>query len=211
MTRRLFDGARYGLYVVVVSILCVVTKALFCVRVEGRENIRPNEGYIAVARHRSYWDIPLMAVALGATKRVHFIARKGLMRFNPVARALVALYATAIDREHFGKSDFRRMMDSIKRERLIGVFPEGTTRDRVDAKAGAVYFADVSGKQLLPVNIRARGPYPPKYPFRLPRIRISIGAPIGVDALADGLPEKRARNRRYKEMSDRLMKRIDCA
>ncbi len=211
MARRLRIGIKNGFYAFLVVVLFVVAKLLFRLRVRGRANFDRHGEYIAVARHRSYWDIPVFAIALGAWNRVHFIARKGLMKGNVLVQPVIRAYATIIDRERFSKSDFRRMLEAIRRERLVGIFPEGTTRKRVDAKAGAIHFATVTGKPLLPVNIRAEGPYPPKYPLRYPRVTVSIGAPVSVDDLAVGIDPEAPRSERYRQLSDRLMDRVDNA
>ena len=209
--RRLKLGFKAGFYAAVVLLLSVIAKLLFCYRVVGRENLKQGESYVIVARHRSYWDIPLMAAAVGARDRIHFIARQGLMRALPLLRIVIRAYSTVIDRESFSKDDFRRMAESFERERLIGLFPEGTTRRRVDAKGGAIHFASLARKNFLPVNIRAEGPYPPKYPFRYPRVTVSIGAPISIEELEKGLETRETRAERYRDMSARLMERVDTA
>jgi 1-acyl-sn-glycerol-3-phosphate acyltransferase len=211
LSRRLRIGIKDGFYAFLVLLFCFVTKPLFRLRVKGRASIDRNGAYIIVARHRSYWDVPVLAVAIGAWNRIHFIARKGLMKGNAAAQAIIRTFSTIIDRESFSKSDFRKMLGAIRRERLVGIFPEGTTRERVDAKAGAIHFATVSGKQLLPVNIRAVGPYPPKYPFHFPRVSVSIGVPLSVDDLAVGIGEDVPRSEKYRVLSDRLMQRVDNA
>jgi 1-acyl-sn-glycerol-3-phosphate acyltransferase len=200
-----------GFYAAVVFLLHLILRLLFRIRVEGRSNIRDGEGYIAVARHRSYWDIPIMAVALGCGNRIQFIARKGLMKANLLLRPLLGVYATIIDREKFGKSDFRRMLESIRKERLIGIFPEGTTRRKADAKAGAVYFAELAQKPILPVNIRVRGEYPPKYPFGFPRVTVSIGLPVDVRTLDQEVAADEPRAERLRVMSERMMELVDHA
>ena len=211
MSRRLRIGIKDGIYAFLVLLLFFVTKPLFRLRVKGRANIDRNGEYIVVARHRSYWDIAVFAIALGGWNRVHFIARKGLMKGNVLVRAVIRAFATSIDRENFSKSDFRKMLTAIKRERLIGIFPEGTTRERVDAKAGAIHFASIAEKDLLPVNIRAEGPYPPKYPLGFPRVTVSIGEPFSVGDLSAGIDAEVPRSERYRLLSDRLMERVDNA
>ena len=209
MARRLGIAFKNGLYTVFVVLAGVALRILFRLRVEGRSNVSRSEGYIVVARHRSYWDIPMVTAALGATNRLHFIARKGLMKSNPLVQPLIRAYSTVIDRERFGLADFRQMLDAVGQKRLVFIFPEGTTRHRVDAKGGAVYFASAAGKRILPINIRAVGPYPPKYPFRFPRVTVSIGAPIAVADL-EGEGDVR-RSEKLRDMSERLMKKVDCA
>lgn len=207
MRNRIKDS----IYAFLVLLLFFVTKPLFRLRVKGRANIDRDGEYIVVARHRSYWDVAVFAIAIGGWNRVHFIARRGLMKWNVLFKAVIHAFATIIDRENFSKSDFRKMLAAVKRERLIGLFPEGTTRDRVDAKAGAVHFASVAGKDFLPVNIRADGPYPPKYPLGFPRVTVSIGKPFSVADLSVGIDSEAPRSERYRLLSDRLMERVDNA
>lgn len=193
-----------------VFLLALPVLALFRPRVKGKEMIGREKSYIIVARHRSYWDIPLLAVAFGLRHRIHFIAREGLKK-NPVFRPLLRLFSTTINREKFGKTDFRRVLTAMRSERLIGIFPEGTTRSRVAAKAGAIHFARLTKKLLLPVAIKADGPYPPRYPFHYPRITVSIGKAIDLSDLeseivhTDNKPVKQT-----FELSQLLMERIDA-
>lgn len=209
MARRLATAFKSSLYVFCVGVSRALLAMLFRFRVRGRENINPDERYIAVARHRSYWDILVVAAALGVRHRIHFIARKGLLKAVPIVQPLIRAYSTIIDRDRFTLADFRRMLDAVRREKLVLIFPEGTTRLRVDAKGGAVYFASAAGKRILPINIQAVGPYPPKYPFRFPRITVSIGRALDPEELGTG--QEGARADRLREMSDELMARVDRA
>ena len=211
MFRRLKSGVKTGTYSIITGILTILVKLLFGFRVIGREHVEPNGAYIAIARHRSYWDIPMMVAALGVRNQVHFIARRGLMKNVPILRSLIRAFSTVIDRENFTKSDFRKMLEAVRREQLIGLFPEGTTKRRVDASAGAVHFAALAKKDFLPVNIRAEGAYPPRSPFRFPRVVVSIGMPFPVSALNGDGPADEARSERYRRMSLRLMERVDTA
>lgn len=208
---RLRQGLKGAIYILLSILFLIVLKLLFRLRVRGKPNVHRDGEYIVVARHRSYWDIPLMVVAVGWRNRIQFIARKGIMRYNVLVKPVIRAYSTIIDRESFSKADFRRMLEAIKRERLIGIFPEGTTRRRVDAKAGAVRFAAMAGKELLPINIRTRGPYPPAYPFRFPSVTVSIGHPVSVAVLEREVEDEGPRSERHRRMSERLMQRVDTA
>jgi len=210
LTTRLVELLKGSLYALILFLLFLVAKGLFRLRVKGRERIDRMQSYIVVARHRSYWDIPLLALALGWRNRIHFIARQSL-RKNPVFKPLLRLYTTTIDREHFTRVDFRRTLESIRRERLIGIFPEGTTKRRVDAKSGAVHFARLTGKPFLPININAQGPYPPSYPFRFPRVTVSIGKALNLAELEAGLDHQEGGAKRNLLLSQQLMERIDAA
>ena len=126
-----------GMYGLIALFFFVVLKIVFRMQIVGRENIDRNEEYIAIARHRSYWDAPIVTVAIGVRTRVHYISRKGLMRGIPVVKSILRTFTTIIDRENFSRNDYRKVLAAMKQHRIIGLFPEGTTREGVDAKAGA--------------------------------------------------------------------------
>ena len=67
----------------IVFLLVIPTRLFFRVKVHGRKRLAAGGEYIVVARHRSYWDVAVLAVALGWPNRVHYIARKGLLPLLP--------------------------------------------------------------------------------------------------------------------------------
>lgn len=211
MTKRLNNLLRNGAYALVIILLWFPVLILFKIRVRGRELFDTSKGYIIVAHHRSYWDIPLLVVAFGIRNRIQFIARKGLEK-NPIFRPLLSLFSTIIDRDNFGRDDFRRVLSMMRKERLIGIFPEGTTKGTATAKTGVIHFARLTRKLILPVQLKADGPYPPRYPFRFPRITVSIGHAVSILDLERGisvLPEKS--RERSSALTKHLMELIDAA
>lgn len=208
LIKRLKEFLKGVLYTILVF-LFVPVWVLFRLHVYGRERIAPDGRYIAVARHRSYWDILLLVMAFGWRHRIHFIARKGLLK-NPIFMPFVRMFSTTINRDNFTKTDFRRTLQSFRNERIIGIFPEGTTRGQVDAKAGAIRFARLTEKELLPVRIEARGPYPPRYPFHFPRVTVSIGKAFSISDLEAEIDPTVGRAGRNFLLSKRLMERIDA-
>jgi 1-acyl-sn-glycerol-3-phosphate acyltransferase len=163
---------------------------------------------VLVAHHRSYWDILILAVACGPTRRITFLARRGLLR-NPFFAPFVWAFATVIDREAFGREDLRRALRATERAKLLGVFPEGTTRPGAQPRTGAIRLAERLGRPLIPVNVVIRGPYPPLFP-RFPRVEVRIGTPLMVEELALGLAPGLSRPERYRILTERLMERIDA-
>ncbi|MGC9530082.1 MAG: lysophospholipid acyltransferase family protein [Candidatus Bipolaricaulaceae bacterium] len=196
------------LYALLVALITPGVWALFRLSVRGREHLRA--GGILVTRHRSYWDIPVVCVAGGPTRRVMFLARRGLLR-NPLFAPFVWGFAVVIDREAFGLGDFRRAVRAAGGARLLGIFPEGTTRPGARPKLGAVRFADRLGRPLIPVNLVPHGPYPPRYPLGFPRVEVRFGPPVTVAELAATLPPELPRLERYQRLTDKLMERVDAA
>ncbi|KUK27056.1 MAG: 1-acyl-sn-glycerol-3-phosphate acyltransferase [Acetothermia bacterium 64_32] len=202
------DRVRDVLYGALAVLASMVVWPLFRLSIRGRKNLK-GEG-ILVARHRSYWDIPILCVAAGPFRRIGFLARRGLLK-NPLFAPFVWGFATVIDREAFSARDFRKAIRAAERNRIIGIFPEGTTRPGAKPKPGAIRFAELLGRPLIPANIIPHGPYPPSYPFGFPRVEVRFGRPLTVEELAQGLPPDISRKERYRILSQRLMERIDTA
>ena len=206
--RRLGELGKDLFYLVATGVLRFVCKLLFRLRVSGRGNL-PRDGAILIARHRSYWDIPLLAVAVGGRRKIRFVARKSLIEENPFIGLFVKWYAIPIDREHFRRSDYRSVLRAIESQKLVGIFPEGTTKEVDLPRIGVARFAERTGQRILPVNIVTRGPYPPRYPFHFPRIEVRIGRPFHIDELSEELPAGLNKSERYERLSLMLMERID--
>ncbi len=206
MRVRIAEAFRAIFYAALVFVLAPVVYALFRLSVRGKENLRDRG--IVVARHRSYWDILVLGVACGPFRRLNFLARSTLLR-HPVFGPVVWGLATVIDREDFSREDFRRALQAADRSHLLCVFPEGTTRPGSTPKSGALRFADRLNRPLVPVNILAHGPYPPRYPFRYPKIEARIGPPLDLQELAHDLPEGISRSQRYQVLAERLMAHVD--
>lgn len=193
------------------ALTVVVMWLFFRLRVLGRENLPRQGGFLLVGRHRSYWDVPLVAAAVGIRHRIHFVARHTLLQENPFLAFFVRLFAITIDRENFRLEDFRKVIRALHEQKIVGIFPEGTTQNPQRVHPGVVRFAERTGSEIVPVRLAARGPYPPQYPFRWPQITAHIGAPFSLRDLEFDLHlnEKEDRRERYQKMADLLMERVD--
>lgn len=189
-------------------LLTLLLKVLFRLRVIGRENVPQGRGFLLVARHRSYWDVPLLVAALGGHNRIHFLARHTLLR-NPFFFPFVKAFAITIDRERFGREDFRVVLKAIEDDKIVGIFPEGTTLPTSQIRTGVIRFAERTQKEFLPVRLAAEGPYPPRYPFGFPRMTAWIGRPFTLSELEEDLAGGETRRERYERLGRALMERID--
>lgn len=191
-------------------VLTMIMQLLFKLKVYGRSHIPHGTGLLLVARHRSYWDIPLLVAALGPLHRIYFVARRTLNK-NWLLRPFIKGFAVSIDRERFRSQDYREIVQALAAQRIVGIFPEGTTRRAGLVRTGVVRFAERSGCPILPVHIAAEDPYPPQYPFGFPRVKIQIGRPFKLPELESGLNGSESREARYAKLSLALMERIDQA
>lgn len=190
------------------GLLTLMLKALFRLRVVGRENVPHGRGVLLVARHRSYWDIPILIAALGGRNRIYFVARHTLLK-NPFLYPFVKGFAVPINRENFGREDYRKVLQAIEADRIVGIFPEGTTRPTDQIRMGTIRFAEHTQREFLPVRLEAEGPYPPRYPFGFPRITAWIGRPFTLQELEQDLTGDEMRRQRYEQLAHRLMNRLD--
>jgi 1-acyl-sn-glycerol-3-phosphate acyltransferase len=147
-------------YWLLAPVLGAIVRVLFRLRVRGWENLPQQGGFLLVARHRSYWDIPLLITVLGHRRRIYFVARKTLLHENPFLAFWVRHYAITIDREHFQVEDLRKVLEAIRSGKIVGIFPEGTTRAPQRAHPGVIRFAERTGSEFVAVRFEARGPYP---------------------------------------------------
>ncbi len=207
MRVQVAERLRDVIYGVLVLLLIPIVWPLFRMTVRGARHLRTRG--ILVARHRSYWDVPILCLACGPFRRINFLARDTLLR-HPVFAPIVWGLATVIDREDFGRQDFRRALAAADQARFLGIFPEGTTRAGSTPKTGALRLAARFNRPLIPVNLLPHGPYPPRYPFRFPRVEVRIGAPVHLADLEQDLPEVSRRSERFRVLTERLMRRIDA-
>jgi 1-acyl-sn-glycerol-3-phosphate acyltransferase len=174
-------------------------RALFRMRLEGREHIPKSGGYIIVANHTDWKDPPVIELSFGVC--IRFMAKieafsifflGGLMRGKgcfPVRR---------------GESDRRALTTSLqvlKSGNPLGFFPEGTrSRDGVLHRGhpGIAFLARRSGAQILPVGLS--GTHQAR-PLRS-NITVRVGEPFRVDDL--GLPAGVS----DQETTDAIMRRI---
>jgi len=201
--------AKRGIYWFGTWTLTLTVKLLFRARYQGRARIPPH-GAIVVARHACRWDVPLIIAAVQWFRRLHFLARHTLMDDHPLLRPFIRDFAIPIDRDRFRKDDFKRVMRALEANKLVGIFPQGTILATDQARTGVIRFAERSGRDILPVAIRARkGRYPPRWGRALPEVTVRIGCPFSLRDLEFDLRGDEAREQRYERLTRLLMDRID--
>jgi len=189
-------------------VLTVLVKIFFRFTHTGRERLPKNEGLILIGRHRSYWDIPFMIVAAGAKNPVAFVAKKSLLK-NPLLSPFIRNYAIAIDRDHFKKEDFRKMLAVMEKEQLVGIYPEGTISETDEVRVGVVRFAERLGRDFIAFRIEADGPYPPEGFMKYSKVRASFGERFSLGDLEGSLTGSESKRERYGILAKALMERVD--
>ena len=146
------------------------------IRVEGKENLPKEGGYLFVSNHRSNAD-PVL-VGMQSKKQFRFLAKQELFTHGAAGWLLRKLGAIAIDRGTGDLSPLEELAQRLKDGDNALIFPEGTrSKDGtlLRFKTGAALLAAQTGVPVVPVGISFKG----KLHFRS-RITVSFGAPFQI-------------------------------
>ncbi len=171
-TRRRVPWLQTVLLVLLLPLLSLISR----IRVSGREHI-PEGGYIAAANHHSNLDA--LFVALAIRRRIRFMGKSELFA-GRWGWLLNRLGAFPVQRGVWDADAFETAATVLGRGRVMSIFPEGDIhRDRVAAKPGVGHIAHLAGATVLPVHLHGtRSLYTP---WRWPKVRVAIGAPLHVE------------------------------
>lgn len=126
------------------------------VTINGLENIPKNQTVLVVSNHQSYFDIPLLMIALPFPKG--FIAKKELAKWLGVRIWMKKMRCVFMDRDNMRKSA-EAIVDGInilKSGHSMVIFPEGTRSKggpTHEFKSGSFKLATKSGVPILPVTL----------------------------------------------------------
>jgi 1-acyl-sn-glycerol-3-phosphate acyltransferase len=167
--------------VLLLPILSLISR----VKVVGRENI-PGGGYIAASNHPSNLDA--LFVALAIRRRIRFMGKSELFD-GRWGWLLNRLGAFPVQRGVWDVDAFETAATVLKRGRVMSIFPEGGVhRERVPAKSGVGHIAHLAGATVLPVYLDGtRSLYTP---WRWPKVRVVVGAPLRVEEDTDPSRER---------------------
>ncbi|MDX6678453.1 MAG: 1-acyl-sn-glycerol-3-phosphate acyltransferase [Solirubrobacteraceae bacterium] len=171
-TRRRVPWLQSLAFALLLPVLSLVSR----VRVVGRENI-PDGGYIAASNHPSNLDA--LFVALAIRRRIRFMGKSELFD-GRWGWLLNRLGAFPVRRGVWDADAFETAATVLNRGRVMSIFPEGGVHtDRVPAKSGVGHIAHLAGARVLPIHLDGtRSLYKP---WRWPRVRVVIGAPLSVE------------------------------
>ena len=172
-TRRRVPWLQTLALLVLLPLLSLISR----VRVVGRENI-PDGGYIAASNHPS--NVDALFVALALRRRIRFMAKSELFG-GRWAGLLNRLGAFPVQRGVWDADAFETAATVLGRGRVMSIFPEGGVHtERVPAKSGVGHIAHLAGATVVPIHLDGtRSLY---RPWRWPKVRVVVGAPLHVEA-----------------------------
>ena len=128
--------------------------ALYTPKIEGKENIPTSGRIILAGNHTNNFDCILL---MSSTKRsIHFLAKIELFKgFKKIIFSNLGLIP--VDRSKHNPEAIKKAEEYLQNEKVIGIFPEGTTKkakdEMLEFKIGAVKLANDTNSKIVPFAI----------------------------------------------------------
>lgn len=180
------------------ALLSIIFRIIYRIEVIGIENIPEKGRAILCSNHISMLDPIILGISI--KRPISFMAKKELFKNPFIAKLLTALAAFPVDRENSDLTAIRNSINVLKKEKILGMFPEGTRTKKMDlefAKPGVSLIAYKGKSPVIPVFIETD--------YRLfSKISINIGKPIIIDDLFENKPKTED----HKKISKYILKSI---
>ena len=136
-------------------ILSIFLNIFFEFKVEGREYLPKQGGFIVACNHISYLDPVVLGV--GCLRSVHFIARDTLFNNRFLGFWMNAVGVIPVKRNSPDFSALKKSLNIVKSGDGLAIFPEGTRRlaDKafLDPEPGVGFLADKAGVPVIPAFV----------------------------------------------------------
>ena len=169
-------------------------------RVYGRERVPKTGGLVYAVNHMHWLDIPLVGAL--SPRNIDFVAKVEAVRVPGIGRFLEWHGTIAVRRGESDRVAVRKMLESARSGRVIGLFVEGTrlkTGRPGTAQPGAAMVAIQAGVPVIPMAIYGTQFWKPTHPAPC---SLAFGEPLRFD----GLPKN---GRGYKEATVEIERRIN--
>ncbi len=171
------------IYRVIYSIFVWPVRAIFPVRVIGKEKLQSTGGCIVCANHTSMADVLVLSAGMG--RQIRYMSKKELFKIPLLRGLLTILGAFPVDRGGADVGSIRRTISLIEEGEMIGIFPQGTRHPgenpaQTEIKHGVGMITWHAKAMVIPTYIRAKGNR--VRAFR--RTELVIGDPIPFEQFA---------------------------
>jgi len=182
-------------------------RALFGMRVIGRDHLVPDGPVLIAANHESFLDPPLIGIVY--REDLVFLARKTL--FRGIAGWLFRRWnAVPVDQERPDMASLKSIVRLLREGRKVLVFPEGArTLDGTlgPAQPGVGLIVAKSGAVVQPMRIRGARAALPRGAKRLKLAHVSVTIGPAIRFTAEEIAAARGRDG-YQQIADRIMAEI---
>jgi len=141
-------------YSFVRAICWLLLKIFWRMEVIGTENVPERGGVIIASNHVSYLDPAVLVASLN--RKIYFITKKEVFKNTFISFILKNMNALSVDRENVDILAFKKAINILREEKVLGIFPEGTRSSNgelQELKLGAIKIAMKTGIPILPVGI----------------------------------------------------------
>ena len=176
------------------------------IKVNGKKNIPSGTPLVLASNHFGYFDPFVLVHAI--RKPIDFIMQKELGIELHFLFAPMIYGAILTDRNKVGPSTIKESIKSIKKGKILGIFPEGgiTSTKLTKAKPGAIFIASKANTKILPVSISGGdNAWEDLLNGIRSRITVNIGKPFGPFDIKGSKEEKISK---LEDYSQELMCRI---
>ena len=127
-------------------------------KVVGKHNIDKKGKVIIACNHLTYLDVILLGIYL--KRRIYFIGKKELFKHKFLGWLLKKLGVICVDRDKLEIATVKNILNVLKNENVIGIFPEGTRNKTgevmLEFKDGVTLFAEKTGAPVVPIIIKRK-------------------------------------------------------
>lgn len=177
------------------TVVGLIFRLLFKIKVIGKENIPKNGPVIICSNHISNFDPPVVGIT--STRDIHFMAKEELFEKPWLGKLLTNLGAFPVKRGMRDRNALRNGLKLLEEGNTLGLFPEGTRSKNGEVKkglAGAGFFAMRSDATVIPCAII--GTYK-----KFSKLKVVYGQPINFESLNKEKPGA-------QEVTDEIMDHI---
>lgn len=150
-------------YGVAMPVLYVLTKILYDLKIEGKENLQNLEtGAVSVSNHVLFLDCAMVGLAL-EDKKVYYTTLEDSFKIPIVRKLIKLLRAVPIPKEKRNKLNFMQEIDkALQNGDIIHFYPEASLWPYYNKirnfKTGAFHFAVKNNVPIIPMVISFRRP-----------------------------------------------------
>jgi 1-acyl-sn-glycerol-3-phosphate acyltransferase len=181
-------------------IVAVALRLVCSYEIRNRKRKLPDGPVIIVSNHLSWFDIPLIGVAI--PRQIAFMAKKEYFR-SRFHRHLVDLYGGfTVERGAVDGTALKTAFNVLDEGRCLGLFPEGTRSKSLQLQQGHVGTAFIAlhkNAYILPIGVSGTEKIRDKFQgissiLYRPKVIVNIGEPFRLPDV-HGHPSRRDRDR----------------
>lgn len=187
-----------GFYKFIKALVSIIFRMVFRIKIEGKENLPKDGKVILCSNHINILDPVMLAIAV--PRPIVFMAKKEVFENKILNKIFTKMGAFPVDREGSDLSAIRNSLKTLKEDKILGIFPEGTRVKEInlDSVKPGIGLIAIKGKApVIPIYIDS------KYNI-FGKVNIIIGKPIGLDEYYG----QKLGNEDYKDISKDIMQSI---